>query len=143
MNEQVKAEALKRIGAMGLHPDVATFLKEGTVYYSERSPMGGILYWLDNEPEWEAKIREVEEQYGIHVYHATHEYTAFGETLTLLYVSESEEDWEWDLQDLTAVPNKEYGWTPYAYVLNLTDPWCSEFGRVGVRELAGGLVRTA
>ena len=50
--EKMKNEALNRLEILNLHPDVyKTFKRSGRLYYSERSPLGGILYWLNNHPE--------------------------------------------------------------------------------------------
>lgn len=137
-----KAEALKRMGMIDFHPDVPKqFEKDGTVFYSERTPLGGILYWISNEPEWEKLVKEFEEQYGALVYHATHEHTAFGECLDLLYVSKHEDEWYMDIQDLECKRKGEFN--QCVYVLNLTEPAFSEFGTISLKEAAGGLIRTA
>ena len=55
--EKMKNEALNRLEILNLHPDVyKTFKRSGRLYYSERSPLGGILYWLNNHPD---KIKEL------------------------------------------------------------------------------------
>lgn len=142
-----KAEAEKRLRMLGLHESVLShFKKEGRVFYSERAKFGpltvGILYWIDNEPKFVEAIHEFEKVNDCLVYHATHEYTAFGECLTLLYVSSFEEEWALDdanLQD--GMKTKE--WAICAHVVNLSDTFCSETGFVRVKEAAGGLIRTA
>ena len=88
-------EVLKRMRMMGLYKQVLMdFEKDDVLYYSERTPLGGILYWVSNEPEWQEKIREIEKEHNILVYHATHEHTMFGEMLDLFYVGNDEEEWE-------------------------------------------------
>lgn len=135
MENRMKEEAIYRMEKLGLMKSViADFKRNGKLYYSERSPLGGILYWLDNEPELEKKVKELEKTYGFRVFHATHEYTEFGECLDLLIVSKYEEEWENDREML------DDGYV-FSYVINLTTPWCSEFGDIAVKELAGGLVR--
>lgn len=129
-----KQEALVRLRTMNLHPNVVNeFEKENLVYYSD--PMG-ILYWVDNNPEYVKLIKEFEEKYNAYVYHCILSHTQFGELLSMLYVSDYEEEWEDDRQDL------KDGY-PYAYVSNITDPWCSEIGGIGIKEQWGGLVRVA
>jgi hypothetical protein len=59
-----------------------------------------------------------------------------GEMLSLLYVSKDREEWESDRDDL------QYGYA-YAYVINLDDDWCSEFGTIGIKPQFGGLARIA
>ena len=130
-------EAVKRMKALGLFENIIKeFEKNQTLEYSEPTPLGGILYWVHNNPEWSEKIKEFELEYNVLVYHAIHNYTKFGELLTLLYVSNEEENWKYDNEDI-----KE-GY-PMAYVLNLDCPEFSEFGAIGVKEIAGGLIRTA
>lgn len=142
-----KAEAEKRLKMLGLHESVLSqFKKENRVFYSERVKFGpatvGILYWIDNESKFAEVIQEFEKSRNCLVYHATHEYTTFGECLTLLYVSDYEEEWALDEADLQeGLKTKEWGLC--AHVINLSDPIYSETGFVGIKEAAGGLIRTA
>lgn len=133
--EEMKNEALSRLKSIGLHPDVAKKWEEdGICYYSERTSMGGILYWLSNEPEWTAKVDEVQQNNNILVYHATHECTMFGELLDLFYVSGCQEEWEQERQELAE------GY-PVVATLNLSSEDL-EFGTIGFKERGGGLIRT-
>ena len=128
-------EAIKRMHTLGIMPQIINdFRKNQKVYYSEPTPLGGILYWLSNEQEWEKKIREFEEKYNGLVYHVIHNYTEFGEILSLLYVSEYDEEWDAEYDDLMD------GYV-FAYCINLTEPMFSEFGGIAVQEKAGGLIR--
>lgn len=127
-----KTEAIKRMKSLELHENVVReFEKENKVNLSEH---GGILYWL-NDKQAEA-VKKFEEEYNSLVYHVIHSYTTFGELLSMLYVSATSEEWEYDQEDL-----KE-GY-PIAYVKNLDDESCSEIGSIGVKSVIGGLVRTA
>lgn len=120
------------------------FQKSHTVYYSERGQIGknayGILYWVKNHPEWLEKIREIEQKRNILIYHAIHTYTAFGECLDLLYVAAYPEGWEADRKNITG-PMCSYGYEVNAYTWNITQDFV-EFGRIGIRERGGGLIRT-
>ena len=137
---QQKKEAITRLKMLDLHPDVlGQFEKSDTVFYSERSPLGGILIWVKENPEYAELIRKLEEEKEIMVYHATHEFTPFGETLSLLYVTKYENDWKYDRKDLEGEGDKY----PLAYVVNLSEPAFSEFGTIGIREVSGGLIRVA
>lgn len=132
MDKQMQInEAIERMKTLRLHKNVINEFKEGTLNMSEN---GGFLYWI--EGEMLTKIRDVEERYNIVVYHAIHDYTDFGEILTLMYVSDDEEEWEMDRDDLT-------NGYPCAYVINLDDDYCSEFGSVQVVPQIGGLKRIA
>lgn len=132
MKAKQRTEALKRMELLKLHENVIDDFKE--ISLLNQSELGGILYWV--EGEMEKKIREWEEKTGNLVYHVIHDYTEFGELLSLLYVSTYEDEWETDREDI------QDGYA-LAYVMNLTDDWCSEYGSIGIRPQWGGVVRTA
>ena len=132
MKAKQRTEALKRMEMLHLHENVIDDFKE--ISLLNQSELGGILYWV--EGEMEKKIREWEEKTGNLVYHVIHDYTEFGELLSLLYVSTYEDEWETDREDI------QDGYA-LAYVMNLTDDWCSEYGSIGIRPQWGGVVRTA
>ena len=132
MKTKQRTEALKRMELLKLHENVIDDFKE--IALLNQSELGGILYWV--EGEMEKKIREWEEKTGNLVYHVIHDYTEFGELLSLLYVSTYEDEWESDREDI------QNGYAR-AYVMNLTDDWCSEYGSIGIRPQWGGVVRTA
>ena len=130
--EKKKEEALKRMKLLELYPNVIKeFEKDNVINLSEN---GGFLYWLNDEQK--QIVTEFEEEHDALVYHVIHDFTEFGELLTFLYVSDYDEEWEYDLEDL------KDGYA-CAYVKNLTDDMCSEFGSVCFRPQFGGLVRTA
>lgn len=127
-----KQDALERMKMLKLHDNVIReFEKEGIVNMSEN---GGYLYWLDSDQQ--AIVDNFESEYDAVVYHVIHSFTEFGELYALLYVSKDEEEWEYEKEDL------ECG-IALAYVKNITDDCCSEFGSIGVKPQFGGLVRTA
>lgn len=127
-----KQEALARMKTLDFHPNVINeFEREDLINLSESI---GILYWLDDEQK--ELVKKFEEKHNAVVYHAIYTNTAFGRMLALLYVSEYEEEWEMDRDDL-----KE-GY-PIAYVINLDDEHSSEFGSIGIKSQFGGLIRTA
>lgn len=139
--ERMKEEAIERLSMLDLHPNVLEDFERGVVNYSERTLLGGILYWLSNKPDWEKKVREIEKEYGILVYHITHESTVeYGEWLTCLYVSSTESKWYLNKKDLRKKNGVFY---PYAYIINLTFPDYSEFSSVAMKEMSGGLIRLA
>lgn len=123
-------EALKRMEMLELHPNVAKELeKESKLNVSEHM---GALFWLKEGEE--KVIREIEEKYGIFVYHCIRSYTEIGMMLSCLYVSSSEEEWEMERADLE-------GNRPIAYVYNAGFPEFSEFGGIGIRPMFGGVIR--
>ena len=129
-----KQEALKRLHMLNLHPNVLRDFKQGTLNRSDRGKFGPLTIGALSDKEQE-KVKEIEEEYGITVYHMTHERMEFGELYDLLYVSSHKDEWERDRQDL------KDGY-PCVYVLNMEDPFCSEFGSIGIRSVGGGLIRT-
>ena len=135
--ERQKAEALVRMQMLGLMGNVRKAFENGTLYYSERQNafFNAVLYFLDNNPEWAARIKELEQDKGILVYHAQLTHTTMGDMLSLLYVSDSEIEWASDRNALAKAET-------CAYVMNLDDPDCSEFGWIGIKPSMGGIVRT-
>lgn len=127
-----KQEAIHRMKMLNLHGNVLReFEQEDRLNMSE---YGGFLYWLDSDQQ--AIVDEFEAEWNALVYHVIHSYTSIGEMLTLLYVSNYPEEWEYDRLDLAE------GY-PLAYVKNLDDPYLSEIGSVGIERRIGGLIRTA
>lgn len=130
--ENKKEEAIKRMQILGLfRPCIKAFEKYDELQLTEPN---GSLYEFSGDEELNAKIKEFEEEYNALVYHVIHTYTQFGELYNFLYVSDYEEEWEYDNADV-----KE-GYA-VAYVWNKTDEWMSEIGSIVVREFIGGLVR--
>ena len=130
MREKQLQEALVRMRMLKLHSNTLGDLKEGVINKSE---LGGYLYWLDQEEQ--EIIKQWEEEYKSLVYHVIKTQTEFGLLLNILYVSNYPEEWEMDRKDI----EKEM---IVAYVKNMDDDYCSEFGTIGVASRYGGLVRT-
>lgn len=97
----------------------------------------GIGYWTWQFDDLENKIKEIENKYGCFVYAVSHEYTDFGELYDLYIVPKYKEDWDKLVDDYD-----DKHWRVYAYVWNVDDDMCSEFGDVLVRNQFGGIVRT-
>lgn len=130
--ENKKAEAINRMKALGLFtPCIKHFDKYDEVQLSE--PTGG-LYEFSRDEELIEKIREFEKEHNALVYHVIHTFTQFGEFYNFLYVSDHQDEWEMDHEDI------KDGYT-LAYVWNKDDDWCSEFGTISVRQKFGGLTR--
>ena len=144
-------EGVKRMKLLNMIPQTIREFEHGTISYSERINVGtksrpkavsGILYWLDDDMK--AEVKTFEEKYNCMVYHAIHSYTEFGELLSLLYVSSDVEEWQEDNADLKEKVEDYSGnkfYNPFAYVINRTDPDCSEFGRIGIVPAHGGIKR--
>lgn len=129
-----KEKALELLKEMDIYtPYIKGFEEKDQVCFFER--FGG--YWVYQEPEIEAKMKEIEKQYKCVVYAITHEYTDFGELYTFLLVTNYPEEWS---RLMISDGNRH---TAFAYVWNKTDDWCSEFGSVTVMSLGGGITRIA
>lgn len=138
-----RQEAINRLRLLqtkyGLLENVVNeFEKEDVLYYSEyvNKQCPAILYWVSNKEEYTQAIREFEEKHNALVYHAILTRTVFGTLLTLLYVTEEKEVWKEDREQL------QEG-LPLAYIINLEDDNCSEFGGIQITGVMGGIVRTA
>lgn len=134
MEKKIK-EALERMNILKLHENVirdlnATDPNERQLNKSEHL---GMLYWLDDNEK--QMIEDFEEKHKAFVYHVIYTPTAFGRLLSLLYVSNEEDEWETDREDLS----NNYA---FSYVINLNEPAFSEFGSIEIEPKNGGVVRT-
>ena len=129
--QKQKHEAIKRMKQLELYKKAIEEFEDDDVL--NRSD-NGILFWLIDEEK--RLVSKFEKEYDAVVYHVIRNNTSFGVLLSLLYVSNDEEEWEMDREDI-----KEG--TPIAYVYNLDEPMFSEFGSIEIVNRFGGLVRTA
>lgn len=131
--ERKKAEAISRMKLLGIIPEaIQQFEKEDLVNRSE--PPFGALYLVDGEDL--AYLREFEKHHNALVYMVVRSYYDIGKMDSYLYVSDYEEEWERDREELQ-------NGSAFAYVCNLDDETCSEFGSIGVKiSAAAGLLRT-
>lgn len=139
LQEAQKVEALLRMKKLQLHENaIREFKNNGKLNKSVSSRMGnfrvGILFWLTEEEK--KMVAELEEEYGVLVYHVIECNTAFGRLLNFFYVSKHVEEWGCD-EELFGSNCQ------CVYVKNLDDETCSEFGCINYQKTAGGLVRTA
>jgi hypothetical protein len=125
-----KQEAIKRMKSLGVFLETIRQFKGGQVSYSE--PPLGANYWLDDEQK--EIVKKFEEEHNALVYFVTRSYTEFGKLDSLLYISDYEEEWEMDREDI------QDGYA-LAYVYNYDIPEYSEFGSIAVQNRFGGLVR--
>ena len=131
--ENKKKEAIRRMEMLGIYEEtIDQFEFDGFVSYSE--PPLGANYWVVGEQE--EIIREFEQTYNALVYFAIRSYTEFGTLDSFLYVSDHEEEWELDNNDI------RNGYA-YAYVHNYDIPEFSEIGCIGVQPRFGGIVRVS
>ena len=146
-----KQQAIELMKKLGMQSDyIKEFQEKDRVYC-----FGDCPSWADEDPELNAKIKELEESYKCLVYAVTHEHTEFGECYSFLFGSNEEEDWEFllqdyegddyleevDIDDILDVAVKPQKFIVAAYVWNKTYPYFSEFGDVGIQQVAGQLRR--
>lgn len=139
LKQKQKEEALKRMKLLQIMPQVIKDFKDNNrVYYSERQSTFFLatLYWVDNKEEYVKLIKEFEKKHKALVYHAQLTHLTYGDNLSLFYVSNEEEEWERDKEDIL---NGQL----FSRVLNLDDEMCSDFGYIGIKPCMGGVVRTA
>lgn len=125
-----KAEAVERMKMLKMSKQCIDAFTKGVVWESEG--IGALYECNDNEKEL-IKAFETSHE-GCLVYHMIHNMTEFGELYTMLYISPNEEEWAEDREDI------KNGYA-LAYVRNVTDEFCSEFGTVAIKPSIGGLVR--
>ena len=136
MDKQLKkAKAIELMKALDIYkPYIDGFENQDKVCFYEM--FGG--YWIEQEKEAHAKLREIEKEYNCVVYAVTHEFTEFGECLDFLIVTDYPEEWDTLLYD-----QGNNNFIAFAYVWNKTDDYCSEFGSIGVKSFGGGIRRIA
>ena len=128
-----KIEAVKRMKALAIFPPTIRKYEKDN-YLSQSEPPVGACYWVEGEQL--ERVRQFEKKHNALVYHIIHEWTNIGELENYLYVSDYEEGWPMDNEDI-----KEG--RVLAYVVNKDMPDCSEFGSIGVALTpAAGLKRT-
>lgn len=126
-----KEEAIKRLKTMGIMPEARhQFEDYNTVNVSE-NPYG-VMFWLNDEQK--ELVEQFEAEYNALVYHANYCVTEFGRLLSLFYVSDYDEEWEMDNEDI-----KE-GYA-MVYCINLDCPDFSEFGTIAYQPVNGGIKR--
>ena len=129
-----KEEAIKRMEALGLFaPCVKAFKDRNEVQLTE--PTGG-LYEFSSNKELTEKVHEFEKEHNALVYHVIHTPTIEMDMYNFLYVSDYDEEWEMDNEDI----QDNYA---MSYVWNKDCPDSSEFGSIGIRQKFGGLVRVS
>lgn len=131
--EKKREEAISRMRAMKVFPKaVQAFARSKKVMYC-LPPFGG-LYELDDEMKEIAK--RFEQETNSLVYLVLRNSTEDGVMDSFLYVSDHEEEWEYDRADL------KDGYV-YAYVYNHDVPYFSEIGSIGIVSRGGGVLRVA
>lgn len=129
--EVKKAEAVDRLRRMDIIEDaIIQFYEDGTVMVS-KNPYGFLDELSDEQKEL---VKEFEAEYNGLVYLVNRCNTEFGELLSLFYVSDHEEEWDMDNEDI------ESGYA-MVYCINIDCPDFSEFGSIAFRPVNGGVKR--
>lgn len=132
--EQRKEFAIKILKQLDIYePYIQGFQNDDNVCFFER--YSG--FWVYQEPEVEAKMKEIEKKYNCTVYAITHEFTEFGECYSFLIITDDPEEWD----EVIYSSGKQH--TVFAYVWNKDDEWCSELGDITVQSFGGGIRRVA
>ena len=123
-------EAIERMKMLKLNRKCIETFTKGKVWESEGY---GALYEV-NQQEQELIATFEKNHPNCLVYHMIHNIFEFGECYSMLYVSGDKEEWEQDKQDI------KDGYV-FAWVENIDNDWCSEFGSIAIKSQFGGLVR--
>lgn len=127
-----KAEAIKRMKAMGIISDaIKQFAEEDVIMVSE-PPLGG-LFWLNDEEK--KMVQDFEQEYNAFVYLVVRSYTNIGKMDNIFYVSDHKEEWFMDDIDI----DENYA---CVYVVNCDMPDYSEFGSIAWKSVGGSVLRS-
>lgn len=127
--EQMKEEAIRRMGWWKLHPNVVRDFKKGVLNVSEHM---GALYWLEDDDK--KLVDDWAKETGNLPYHLIRSYFDDMELLTILFVEPDKSEWTLNKDDSVY-------FVQFAYVINKTEPAFSEYGSVGLRPTFGGVIR--
>ncbi len=113
-------------------PYIKGFADNNQVCYYEN--FGG--FWANQKLELQEKLQAIEKKYNCLVYAITHEFAEFGECYSFLLVPEYKDEWN---NLIYKTRNNTY--YVFAYVWNVTDNNCSEFGTIEIQSFGGGIRR--
>lgn len=134
-------EALLRLERLtakfDLKEDILKQFKKGVISYCymisiEHVGSGGIVDTKCLDPKWRDTIEKFENTHNALVYLALVNKSPYGEMLSMLYVSQYEEEWEWGRGSSNYIA---------AYVYNF-DIGEGEFGEICLTSMDGALIRT-
>ena len=131
---ELKEKAVKYLEQLKIYkPYINGFKSKGQkVCFYEN--FGG--FWVNQEPEIEKKMHEIEKKYDAVCYAITHEYTDFGECWDFLITTKD------DIDEKELTYSNDYKcFFALAYVYNKTIPEFSELGEIGVQSFGGGIRR--
>lgn len=126
-----KQEAIKRLKTMDIIEDAINQFVDDDIVMVSDNPFG-MLYWLNDD--YKKLVAEFEAEYNGLVYIANYCVTEFGRLLSLFYVSDYDEEWVMDNEDIAE------GYA-MVYCINLDCPDFSEFGSIAYESINGGIKR--
>ena len=133
--EDKKKEAAKRMGSMGIFEDaISAFEEKDKVMVSEAA---GILYDFNSDTysnDVKEAAKKFEKEYNALIYFIIQTHTTLGTMYSMFYVSDEEEEWEMDHEDIESQ-------MACVYVYNEDAPELSEIGSIQFESINGGLVR--
>lgn len=142
MKEDLKQECIERLKILEkqfhLHENCRKeFETDEKLYYSLRTQLGGILYWVDNEEELTEQVKKFEKDNKVKVYFCILSYTNFGKLFDMLYVSDYEGDKEYWQEEKEMLKEG----IAMSNCRNLTDEIMSDFGNIQIKGMSGGIIR--
>ena len=123
-------EAIERMKLLKLDTQCIEAFTKGKVWESEGI---GALYEVNEEEQFIIDKFEAHHEDCL-VYHMIHNVYEFGVCYSILYESPDKEEWQQDKDDI------KDGYV-FAYVENIDDDFCSEFGSIAIKPQFGGLMR--
>ena len=132
--EEMKNEAINRLQKLDIYKPYINAFKSQAQKVCFFEGFGG-FYVQGQEPELEAKMKEIEQKYNCMVYAITHENTLAGECWSFLLVTDDQDGWEYELDTYGQ------GFSAFAYVWNINNDMFSELGDVVVQSFGGGIRR--
>lgn len=145
LKEIQKEEAIKRLTSIVKLKDVIDSFKNSNhkwVFEYETVALKAVAFDINQnlgDPKYDemmSLIKKFEEKYNVLVYVAMLNHSEFGDMLSLLYVSNSPDEWAYDNMDLIYKQ-------PYAYVIVNYDEtdMGTEIGTIGIDFAMGGVYR--
>ena len=144
IKEKKRTEAVKRIEGLTaefeLNPNIIKYFKEGKVYYSYLTGGGmiGSIDIISYIPKYEEIVKAFEEEYNCLVYHAIED--SFG-MLSLLYVSDDEEEWPYERPDGKYLYVNTYSFDREKMNQGMYEVLYEEFGSIVCESFGGAIVR--
>ncbi|MEY8518077.1 hypothetical protein AALC25_14460 [Lachnospiraceae bacterium 29-84] len=147
MKEKIENEILKRyeiLFGQGLFTDAKDWVRDGKVLISStlqnenlsgESNLWGILFTLDEKPEYAPYVEEIESERNVKVFMGIVTHTTVGTLLSLMFVAAEESEWEFEKDFM-----KEEQ-VHYAFVFNIEEERY-ELGSIRYEVMGGGLVRS-